>query len=159
MESVTKIASYVCSRYQCEFGDRIDEMKLHKLLYLLQREAIIRTGEPMFDATFQAWKYGPVIPEIRVLYKRNGLDETLSDVAVEQYREVFDYVFSEYAGKRSFVLSNITHGEYSWRHAREGYSKYADSKEPMSLEDIKKDAQIVKLRRELLCQYRLVNGL
>ena len=82
MESVTKIASYVCSRY-------------------------------------------------RTLYKQNGLDETLSSVVIEQYKEVFDYVFSVYAGKRSFVLSNITYGEYSWRHAREGYSKYADSKEPM----------------------------
>lgn len=158
MESVTKIASYVCNRYQCEYGERIDEMKLHKLMYLLQREAIVRTGEPLFDATFQAWKYGPVIPEVRTLYKRNGLDETLSLVVIEQYKEVFDYVFSVYAGKRSFVLSNITHGEYSWRHAREGYSKYADSKEPMSLEDIKIDAQNVKLRRELLYQYRLMNG-
>ena len=92
MESVIKIASYVCSRYQCEYGERIDEMKLHKLLYLLQREAIVRTGEPLFDATFQAWKYGPVIPEIRTLYKRNGLDETLSPVIIEQYQEVFDYV-------------------------------------------------------------------
>ena len=158
MEKVTQIASYVCSRYQCEFGERIDEMKLHKLLYLLQREAIIRTGEPMFDATFQAWKYGPVIPEIRALYKSNSLDETLSSVAIDQYKDVFDYVFTEYAGKRSFVLSNITHGEYSWRHAREGCSKYADSQKPMSLEDIKIDAENIKLRRELLRQYRLVNG-
>ena len=138
MEKVTQIASYVCSRYQCEFGERIDEMKLH--------------------ATFQAWKYGPVIPEIRALYKSNSLDETLSSVAIEHYKDVFDYVFAEYAGKRSFVLSNITHGDYSWRHAREGCSKYTDSQKPMLLEDIKIDAQNIKQRRELLRQYRLMNG-
>lgn len=154
MESVIKIASYVCDRYQKEYQERIDEMKLHKLLYLLQRESLIQTGEPMFDAVFQAWKYGPVIPEIRTLYKADKLHETLSTEAMDKYKKVFDYVFAEYAGKRSFVLSNITHGEYSWRHAREGYSKYADSTVPMLLEDIKTDAQYIKERRSLLAQYR-----
>lgn len=154
MESVVEIASYVCERYEKEYQERIDEMKLHKLLYLLQRESIIRIGVPMFDATFQAWRYGPVIPEIRTLYKNNQLHETLSQEAVDFYKEVFDYVFSEYAGMRSFVLSNITHGEYSWRHAREGYSKYAESSVPMLLDDIKTDAQYIKERRQLLEQYR-----
>ena len=32
MESVKKVASYIAQRYQKEFGERISEMKLHKLL-------------------------------------------------------------------------------------------------------------------------------
>lgn len=40
MEDVVKVASYICQRYQREFGKRIDEMKLHKLLYFTQRESI-----------------------------------------------------------------------------------------------------------------------
>ena len=44
MEDVVKIASYICDRYQKEFGTRIDEMKLHKLLYFTQRECIAQTG-------------------------------------------------------------------------------------------------------------------
>jgi len=39
------------------------------LLYFTQRESLAQTGEPMFDATFHAWMYGPVIPTIRSLYK------------------------------------------------------------------------------------------
>ena len=35
-------------RYQKEFGERISEMKLHKLLYFTQRESLIQLGEPMF---------------------------------------------------------------------------------------------------------------
>lgn len=154
MESVIQIASYICDRYEREYGVRIDEMKLHKLLYLTQRETLVRKDKPLFDTAFEAWKYGPVIPLIRTLYKKDQLKDTLSTDVISQYRDVFDYVFAEYAGKRSFVLSNITHGEYSWRHAREGYSKYDDSCVLMTLDDIRIDAQNVKERRALLGQCR-----
>ena len=150
MIDVVKIASYISERYLREFGERIDEMKLHKLLYLTQRETIIRTGEPLFDATFHAWRYGPVIPEIRYLYKKGQLSQMPSAEEISDFLPVIDYVFHEYAPKRSFVLSNITHGEYSWQHAREGYSKYEDSDVEMSLDDIRRDAQYVKERRVLL---------
>ena len=150
MISVEKIASYICQRYQQEFGERIDEMKLHKLLYLTQRECIIQTGEPMFDATFHAWKYGPVLPEIRLLYKRDELKSSISHEEEEKYASVFDLIFSVFAGKRAFVLSNLTHGDYSWRHAREGYGKYEDSDVPMLMEDIRKDADYFRQRRAML---------
>ena len=69
MEKVTTIASYIYQRYQQDYGKRMDEMKLHKLLYFVQREAIIQTDEPMFKEQFEAWKYGPVMVEIRRMYK------------------------------------------------------------------------------------------
>ena len=150
MVDVISIASYISDRYMKEYGERIDEMKLHKLLYLTQRECLIQTEEPMFDATFHAWKYGPVLPEIRQLYKQDGLMGNLSPKAEEQYKAVLDYVFSEYAPKRSFVLSNLTHGEYSWMHAREGYGKYEDSDVPMLMEDIRKSADYFRQRRRML---------
>ena len=150
MVSVVEIASYICDRYEKEYGERIDEMKLHKLLYLMQRECIMLTDEPMFDATFHAWRYGPVLPEVRRLYKRDALHEHLSPETETQYQEVLDHVFREFAGKRSSVLSNMTHGDYSWRHAREGYGKYEDSDVPMLLEDIRSDAEYFKKRISML---------
>ena len=150
MVNVVSIASYISERYRKEFGERIDEMKLHKLLYLTQRECLIQTGEPMFEATFHAWKYGPVLPEIRQMYKADALNSELPMEQEEQYKGVLDYVFAEYAHKRSFVLSLITHGDYSWTHAREGYGKYDDSDVPMSMEDIRRDAAYYKQRRIML---------
>ena len=73
MEDVVKVASYICQRYQRQFGKRIDEMKLHKLLYFTQRESIIQTGQPIFEEHFEAWKYGPVLLSIRQLYKEDGV--------------------------------------------------------------------------------------
>ncbi len=33
MEELMNVASYISKRYSVEYGTRIDEMKLHKLLY------------------------------------------------------------------------------------------------------------------------------
>lgn len=87
MEKVTKIASYLLDRYQKQYGEFMDEIKLQKLIYFIQREAIIRTEELMFDAEFRPWKYGPVIVEIHERYKAGDLKESLSPESQEQWKE------------------------------------------------------------------------
>ena len=44
MMGILQVASYICKRYMDDFGVRIDEMKLHKLLYFTQRECLIQKG-------------------------------------------------------------------------------------------------------------------
>lgn len=148
MEDVVKIASYICLRYRRRFGRKIDEMKLHKLLYFTQRESIIRTGEPLFGDCFEAWKYGPVLVAIRQRYKNDTLHEELPAPVEERYKKVFDTVFETYAYKNSWSLSSITHGEYAWQMARrrilpEGQHRL------IATDDIRKDAERVKIRRFL----------
>ena len=143
MLSVTKAASYIYHRYEEEKENTIDEMKLHKLLYLSQRESIIVTGEPMFTAPFEAWKYGPVVVEVRDLYRRNALNETLSEAELETYKPVF----VNYADKDSWSLSNLTHSESSWKNARKGLGPDEHCSNVLDLEDIRKDAEMMKMRR------------
>ena len=150
MESVEKVASYISERYQKEYNQRIDEMKLHKLLYFTQRECIAQTGQPMFDAPFHAWMYGPVLPSIRSLYKRDLLHILPSEESIERYRPIFDEVFKELASTKSIRLSAISHGELSWKRARVGYGKYEESDVPMKLEDILEDAMRYKQRCQML---------
>lgn len=154
MEDVVKIASYICDRYKKEFGTRIDEMKLHKLLYFTQRECIAQTGKPMFDATFHAWLYGPVLPDIRSLYKHDQLHDIPSKEYISKFRPIFDEVFKELASTKSVMLSVISHGELSWKRARMGYGKYEESDVPMKLEDIIEDARRYKERCFKLQQLR-----
>lgn len=150
MEDVIKVASYVCLRYEKEYGERIDEMKLHKLLYLIQRESIIQTGEPMFPDRFQAWRFGPVMVEVRNLYKVDGLKTSLDEAAVEKYKDIFDKVFETFSGKDSWTLSCLTHCEYSYKKARgEKLKKYDDCSEYIDTEDIRVDAEHVRMRRYL----------
>ena len=116
MVNVLDAASYVYNRYQKEYGKRIDEMKLHKLLYFAQRESIIQTDSPLFDATFYGWKFVPVLKEIRRVYKENTFLKDLCRTVVNILEPIMNKVFKEYASKESWSLSRLTHGEISWKN-------------------------------------------
>lgn len=149
MEKVADIASYIYQRYQKEFGKCIDEMKLHKLLYFTQRESIIQTNEPIFQEEFEAWKYGPVMTEIRRMYKDGSLLGDIPCSIAEKYKDIFDMVFETYAGKDSWSLSSITHGEYYWEKARTGIPENENCDRRIITNDIRKDADRIRIRRLL----------
>lgn len=153
MERVIAVASYIFSRYQEAFSSRIDEMKLHKLLYFAQRESLIQNEEPLFEDLFQAWKYGPVMVCVRDKYAFNLLNEEMSKESVERNKDVFDYIFEHYAKKDSWSLSLLTHGEFSWKNARHNIKTGDSCSNEMSLDDIKKDAERIKQRRIKIKNY------
>jgi len=153
MISVVKTAAYICQRYLQEFGEQIDEMKLHKLLYFMQRECLVQKGEPLFPEQLHAWKNGPVMPQIRQLYKEGLLTELPSQQEVTAYQPVFDEVFRRLAGSSSMTLVSISHGELSWKRARIGYGKYDSSDVPMSIDDIREDAERFKVRQFMLKKF------
>lgn len=150
MVSVLQVASYICQRYMEKYGVRIDEMKLHKLLYFTQRECLVQTQKPMFTETFKAWKYGPVMLEIRQHYKDDSLNLMMSDQDVAIYQKVFDVVFDSYSAKKSWSLSSLTHGEYSWQKAREGYGLLDSCDVDIKTADIAIDADRIRVRKFLL---------
>ena len=155
MEDLMNVASYICKRYDAEFHSKIDEMKLHKLLYFAQRESLIQNREPLFDAVFYGWKYGPILKEIRVAYRDNLLGDVIPEAVASRISNVMDKVFEKYAGKDSWSLSRLTHGEYAWKKSREGFSDGENSDNPMKLEDIRIDADRIRERREMLSQLGL----
>ena len=55
-------------------------------------------------------------------------------------------IFERYAGKSSWSLSRLTHGELSWRNSRIGIKDEVNSDNPISNEDIIKDAARIKAR-------------
>ena len=62
----------------------------------------------------------------------------------------FDKVFEQYAPKDAWSLSSITHGEISWQKARVGIPAGENSDTLIALDDIRKDAHHIKLRRYYL---------
>lgn len=156
MLDVVKVASYISRRYEREYGSPIDEMKLHKLLYFAQRESLIQLDQPLFATAFQAWKYGPVLVQIRSLYKQGKLTQRVTFEEIAPYRTVFDKVFEQYAPKDAWSLSSITHGEISWQKARVGIPAGENSDALIDLDDIRKDAHQIKLRRYFLSHIQTV---
>lgn len=156
MENVLSVAAYVYKRYNETYGQRIDEMKLHKMLYFAQRESLIQTNEPLFDATFYGWKYGPVLKELRTAYKDDTLMDNYSQDTHLHIQPIMDKVFADYAEKSSWSLSRLTHGETSWKNARIGVPQNANSDEAIRIDDIRLDAQRIKERRNMLDYYGLL---
>lgn len=155
MEDLMNVASYICNRYSEEYGSRVDEMKLHKLLYFAQRESLVQNREPLFNAVFYGWKYGPIIKEIRSAYKDNLFYSTVPQDVVSHMQSVMDKVFEKYAGKDSWSLSRLTHGEFSWKNSRQGVPDGENSDNSMKMDDIRVDADRIRERREMLLKLGL----
>lgn len=114
MERIIDVAQYIFEEYRRQFGEAIDEMKLHKLLYLVQRESLAITNEPLFAENFEGWKYGPVSKEVRALYTEEGMyykdQKALSPAGLY----IVKNVILQYGGLASWKLSAIFHKEISW---------------------------------------------
>lgn len=151
MHDMKTAASYLCGRYEEAYGQKIDEMKLHKLMYFAQRESLIRTGEPLFDAEFQGWRFGPVLPALREVYKANDF-APLEELELGGDQAALDAVFDEYAETDSWNLSLLSHGEICWKRSRKGIAPHESSSNPIPLEDIRADADRMQKRRALLEQ-------
>lgn len=150
MMDVIKVASYISKRYSDEYGVAIDEMKLHKLLYFSQRECYVLKDAPLFEDRFHAYVYGPVMVSIRSKYKNGTLNVLPTENEITEYITVFDSVFANYAGIKSWSLSTLSHGEESWQKARVGLNEDEKGNSLMSNEDIRHDAKRIKVRRYLL---------
>ena len=154
MEKLLDVASYIVSRYSKEYGSYIDEMKLHKLLYFAQRESFIINGEALFNDCFHGWKFGPVMPSIRMVYKTKTFPE-VTYLLEEKLTPLGNIIFKEYACKNSWSLSRLTHSEISWKNSRIGIGQYEDSDNIIKTEDIQKDA----IRYWARAKYLKDNGL
>lgn len=156
MENLMNIASYIYSRYKSVSGECIDEMKLHKLLYFAQRESFIQRNEPLFSEVFYGWKFGPILKEIRRAYHDQTFAMAIPEAVEERIQPIMDKIFEEYADKDSWSLSRLTHGEISWKNSRQGIPEDENSDNPINIEDIARDAERVRVRRNGLAQLRLV---
>ncbi len=149
-------ASYIISLYTKKFQEMIDEMKLHKLLYFVQRECLADTGAVAFNDEFRAWKYGPVVLAVREAYKHNNFPKNYN--ISDKLKEVINIVFSEYAQRSSWSLSDATHRELSWRNARKGIPDGENGNNIIKLEDIKKDAERLQYARARDAIRRIIDG-
>ena len=150
MKDMMTVAAYIYNRYPREFEEKIDEMKLQKLMYFAQREGLIRTGEPLFEADFYGWRFGPVLKELRTPYKEESFSPDVTDESLGEDKETLDEVFKVYAPKDSWSLSRLSHGEICWKRSRKGVAPSESSDNLIPLDDIRLDAQRMKDRREML---------
>lgn len=143
MDKITNVADYIIKRYHELTGERLDEMKLHKLLYFTQRESFAILGQPAFTGDFEGWKFGPVSREVR-----NSFIDGEIVVPTEPISDSIQYIASnviiEYGSLASWRLSELSHREISWNNSRKGLAPRENGSRVISLDDIREDAKKVR---------------
>lgn len=155
MDSVVNVAYFVFHRYRVKFNKTLDEMKLHQLLYLAQRESLVRINKPLFKEEFEGWKFGPVCTTVRKAYKRKEFKNQVNFVGVskrvsEHCRNVVNSVIKKYGEKESWSLNSILCEEYSWLQSREGFKDGENGNKVIPLDSIRVDANRIRERRKAL---------
>lgn len=85
---------------------------------------MVLKGKSLFEADFEAWAHGPVLPEIYETYKQFGWEALpmceCDDVVSENVEEILHEVNRIYGGKTAKYLEELTHLEDPWIAARGG---------------------------------------
>lgn len=127
--SLTDAASWFLSKQS------MSPKKLQKLLYYAYSWGLVFLNEDpdnldnkLFNAQFQAWVHGPVIPEIYSEYKTYGFRDIPKKefgfggnlVLDSEVEDVLNQVFDAYGEFSGNQLENLTHSEEPWQEARKG---------------------------------------
>jgi len=152
-------ATQVAAKFLELRGGRMHYLKLIKLLYLADREALIRWRRPITYDTYVAMSYGPVVSQTfdvlqgnilldgiwkkhisppmgdyEVQIKRAPGTSSLSKAEEELIAEIFD----QYGHMNSFKLCDITHNFPEWNDPK-------GSSTPISYKDILSGADMTDI--------------
>jgi uncharacterized phage-associated protein len=120
MYTACEIAEYIVALADRR-GDKIDQLKLQKLLYYVQGAYLGTGNAPLFDDDFLAWKLGPAIFSVWTEYTEHNSDPIkpsggkLSLNTVDEQK--IDAIYEQYRAFTSYALVEKTHKEPPWKNA------------------------------------------
>ena len=139
-EAIARYFLYLAA--QGEEPSPITHLQLQKLLYYAQGWTLAMRDRPLFNSEVQAWKHGPVVPEVFPKFTDYGSDaiarhEALDDATLtEDDRAMVEYVWRGYGGFSASRLREMTHSESPWNEARNGVPIDAASRSTISRESM-----------------------
>ncbi len=94
----------------------LTHMQIQKLVYFAHARMLSLHGRPLISQNFEAWQYGPVVPELYRALSYRGSDRvveaiTMSTEAIHSARErdIVDWSFNKYSQLSGPELSKLTH--------------------------------------------------
>lgn len=66
------VADYILATARLDSDTRLDHLQLNKLCYLVNGFTLREREEPAFYNDVEAWRFGPVVPEVYTAYKDYG---------------------------------------------------------------------------------------
>lgn len=114
--------------------------KLQKILYYAYSWGLVFLNEgvddlknTLFDAEFEAWVHGPVIPEVYSEFASYGYSDIekrqdTSGNLPNDVEDLLNQVLGAYGDFNGNELESITHSELPWKEARKGFRPMDSSK-------------------------------
>ena len=120
-------------------GKSLDILRLVKLVYLAHGWCLGFTGKPLISSQVEAWKYGPVIPEIYQAFRpqgvvvrgraMNGDGKPYGGELSDEQAKIVDDVYEVYSPLSSFGLSRLTHAKGTpWSETSGHYAPIPDER-------------------------------
>ena len=128
MYDVQDIARYIIN-YSYEQKYVTSNLKLQKMLYLVQAYFLITKQEPCFPEKIRAWDFGPVVPEVYREYVKYGACmippvrkyyvgkrkfEYIDAIIDEDDKELINQVLDKFADYSSTQLVTLTQHQKPW---------------------------------------------
>lgn len=116
-------------------------MQLLKLVYIAHGWYLEMTNFPLIRNRIEAWKYGPVIPDVYNTFRRSDTTAVVSkaknfdDVRDDYAESVLKQIYNLYGPKSAIELSNLTHesgGPWDLATKRSGYFAPIDNETILS---------------------------
>ncbi len=126
-----QIANWFIER-AAEDGRTLSIMSLLKLVYIAHGWRLEMQSRPLFHNRIEAWKFGPVIPDVYKEFRPQGINASEPDPDFRapdapQDIEFLDQIYSIYGSMSPFHLSELTHSRGGpWETARSIGGWYAE---------------------------------
>ena len=124
------VTAFDVAKYIPEKQGSMSTWKLQKLCYYSQAWSLAWTGNPLFSEDFEAWRNGPVCPELFRVHKglfsvdASLLPDADSAALSDDERETVDIVLKGYGNKEPYELRAISHSESPWKDMRKGLGDF-----------------------------------
>lgn len=117
-----EVAKYIVSLDAERPEPDITQLKLQKLLYLVQANYLAATGHRLISASVEAFDHGPVIDKVRIAFRTYGktviapeLQDWSSAKVPPDARAFIDSVWERYKERSASELYRLTHAQAPWR--------------------------------------------
>ncbi len=140
MESTLAVAKTLYTMYDDRFHQKMDEMKMHKLMYFTQRESLIVNNDVLFSEDFCGWKYGPVLLSVRNEFHNGSMFSEVTENVSEETYGLLKSVLDRFGKISSWHLSIMSHEELSWKLSRNGLSATDNGNTHLSVNAMRLDA-------------------
>lgn len=114
MYDARQIANWFVLRAQKD-GRKLSIMQLLKLVYIAHGWHLEMRGAPLFANKIEAWRHGPVIPDVYHAFRGQGVTISAPVAGYQpigfpaEYENFLEQIYTIYGGMSAFALSELTH--------------------------------------------------